>query len=93
MAHQVAGSLCRVMLVWMVSLSFSLFGHHIVLWLWRILGWHTALVGWAGASAAGLFAGKSSKSTGAENDDQPRLSGFEAAAVVALIYSSLVSCF
>jgi hypothetical protein len=80
---RLAGSLCLVMLVWMVSLSFSLFGHHIVLWLWRKF-WAgiPALVGWAGASAAGLFAGKSSKSTGAENDDQPRLSGFEAAAVV-----------
>ena len=80
---RLVGSIGLVMLLWIVSLSFSLFGYHIVLWLGK-KAWAgiPALVGWAGASAAGLFAGKSSKSTGAENDEQPRVGGIETAAVV-----------
>lgn len=80
---RLAGSIELVALLWIVSLSFSLFGHHIVLWLWgKLWAGIPAFVTWATASAGGLLAGRSSKSTGEESDEQPRFSALELAATV-----------
>ncbi len=80
---RLAGCIGLFALLWVVSLSFSVFGHHIVLWLWRKL-WAgiPAFVAWAASSAGGLLAGRSSKSTGEEDDEQPRFSALEVAATV-----------
>jgi len=61
---------------------FSIRASHRFVAVEEVLGWHTCISRMAWSFCCWLFAGKSSKSTGAENDDQPRLSGFEAAAVV-----------
>jgi hypothetical protein len=80
---RLAGCTGLVALLWIVSLSFSLFGYHAVLWLGcKLWAGILALVSWVAASAGGLLAGRSSKSTGAENDDQPRFSALEVAAAV-----------
>ncbi|MGB0013188.1 MAG: hypothetical protein WBQ03_16380 [Candidatus Sulfotelmatobacter sp.] len=78
-----AGCIGLAGLLWIVSLSFSLFGHHILLWLWgKLWAGIPALLSWVAASAGGLLAGRSSKSTGEESDEQPRFSALEVAATV-----------
>ena len=80
---RLAGCIGLFALLWIVSLSFSLFGHHVVLWLWgRLWAGIPALLSWVAASAGGLLAGRSSKSTGEESDEQPRFSALELAATV-----------
>ena len=79
---RLAGCIGLLILLWIVSFSFSLFGHYIVIWLWSKL-WTglPVLVGWVTASVGGLLAGKSSKSTGTQSDKQSRFSTIEIAAV------------
>lgn len=80
---RLAGCIGMVILLWSLSLGFSLFGYHIVIWLWYKL-WAGApvLAGWIMASVGGLLAGKSSKSTGTQSDEQPRFNAIEIVAVV-----------
>ena len=67
------------MLLWFISLSFSLLGLAIVRWLFKEL-WSVgvpALVAWVTTSLGGLLAAKSSKSSGAASDAAPRFSPIE----------------
>lgn len=80
---RLTGCIGLVMLVWTVSVGFSLFGHGAVTWLWcKWQAGASALIGWIAATAGGLIAGKSSKSTGTEAGEAPRFSALELAAVV-----------
>jgi hypothetical protein len=70
-------------LLWIGSFSISLFGHRAVMWLWH-KSWSAGvpvLATWFTASLAGLLAGKSSKSSGARSDVQPKLGTSEILAV------------
>jgi hypothetical protein len=70
-------------LLWTLSLGFSLLGYHIVLWLWKEF-WVAGvpvLTGWVTISLGGLFAGKSSKSSGGKDDKSPKLGPIELLAV------------
>ena len=55
---------------------------HRALALGEVVGWHTSLLSWVAASVGGLLAGRSSKSTGEESDEQPRFNAIEIAATV-----------
>jgi hypothetical protein len=72
------------MLVWTLSTGLSLLGYHIVILLWSKL-WTAgvpALTGWFASTVAGLFAGKSAKSSGANSDKASSFSAIELVAVV-----------
>ena len=67
------------MLLWIMSLGFSLLGYEIVKWLCRKL-WTAGLpafVAWITTSLGGLLAARSSKSSGAQSDVAPRFSLIE----------------
>ena len=72
------------MLLWTLSVGFSLLSHRVMLWLLlksravRI----PALVGWLASTVGGLLAGKSSKSSGADSDRASSVSAVEVVAVV-----------
>lgn len=72
------------MLLWTLSVGFSLLSHRVMLWLLsksravRI----QALAGWLASTVGGLLAGKSSKSSG---DDSDRASSVSAVEVVAVV--------
>ena len=72
------------MLLWTLSMGFSLLSHRVLLWLLcklRTVG-IPALVGWLASTVGGLFAGMSSKSSGANSDKASSFSAVEAIAVV-----------
>jgi hypothetical protein len=55
----------------------------VVIWLWgKLWAGLPVLAGWITASAGGLLAGKSSKSTGTHSDEQPRFNAVELVAVI-----------
>ncbi len=79
---RLAGCIGLIMLLWILSFSVSLFGHHIVIWLWcKLWAGVPVLAGWVTASVGGLLAGKSSRSTGTQSDGQTRFSAIEIGAV------------
>jgi hypothetical protein len=71
------------MLLWTLSMGFSLLSHRVVLWLlWKLRSVGIpAFVGWLASTVGGLFAGKSAKSSGANSD---KASSFSAVEVVAV---------
>jgi len=80
---RLAGCIGLVILMWSLLLGFSLFGHHVVIWLWcKLWAGMPVLAGWITATVGGLIAGKSSKSTGTQSDEQPRFNAVELAAVI-----------
>lgn len=80
---RLAGCIGLVILLWVVVVGFSVFGHHIVLLLWsKVSAGAPALAAWIAATAGGLIAGKSSKSSGTQSDEAPRFNAVELAAVV-----------
>lgn len=80
---RLSGSIGLVILMWGVTVGVSLFGHGLVLLLWcKVKAGVPALAAWIAATAGGLFAGKSSKSSGAQSDEVPRFNAVELAAVV-----------
>ena len=73
-----------VMLLWTVSIAFSLLSHRVVLWVWmkfRAVG-ISAVVAWLASTVGGLIAGKSAKSAGATSDKASSSSAVEVVAVV-----------
>jgi hypothetical protein len=80
---RLSGSIGLVIVMWVVVFGFSLFGHGIVLRLWcKVSAGAPALAAWIAATAGGLIAGKSSKSSGTQNDETPRFNAVELAALV-----------
>ena len=72
------------MLLWTVSIAFSLLSRRAVLWLWfkfRPVG-ISAFLGWLASTVGGLIAGKSAKSSGATSDKASSSSAVEVVAVV-----------
>jgi hypothetical protein len=72
------------MLLWTLSMGFSLLGYRIVIWLWSRL-WTAGmpvLTGWLAGTVGGLFAGKSAKSSGANSDKAHNFNIIEVVAVV-----------
>jgi hypothetical protein len=56
-------------LLWILSFGFSLFGYFAVVWLWhKLWAGESALVAWLVTSLGGLFAAKSSQTSGAKSD-------------------------
>jgi hypothetical protein len=72
------------MLLWTLSMGFSLLSHRVALWLLRKLRTVgvPALVGWIASTVAGLLAGKSTKSSGENSDKASSFSVVELVAVV-----------
>jgi hypothetical protein len=71
-------------LLWTLSLGFSLLGYRLVIWLWARL-WKAgvpALTSWFVSTVGGLLAGKSAKSSGATSDKAGSSSPVEIVAVV-----------
>jgi hypothetical protein len=72
------------MLLWTLSVGFSLLGYRVVMWL-SGKAWAAgipALTGWLVSTVGALFAGKSAKSSGANSDKASGLGAIEVVAVV-----------
>ena len=75
---RVAAWMGLFMLLWVGSLGVSLFGCAITKWLWHSLAVRLPVaIGWLATSLGGLFAAKSSKSSGAESDEAPSFNPIE----------------
>lgn len=80
---RLAASMGLFMLLWTLSMGFSLLGYRVVIWCWsRLRAVGLPAIGvWLVSTAGGLFAGKSAKSSGANSD---KASSFGAVEVVAV---------
>lgn len=80
---RLAGCIGLVILLWILSFGFSLFGHHVLTWLWiKLWAGIPVLTAWIVASVGGLLAGKSAKSAGEQSDEASGLSAVELAAFI-----------